>query len=223
MFPGVLGHSLTGQALKAGRWSLDVTNIRDFGLGRHAQVDDSPAGGGAGMVMRADVIAAAIDHVMAQPSATGLPIIYLSPRGTPFNQALAHCYADGPGVVLLAGRFEGVDERVLEARNVHEVSIGDFVLTGGELPAMAVLDACLRLLPGVVGSPDSIQSESFEGGLLEYPQYTRPRVFEGREIPEVLLSGDHARIAAWRKAQSENITALRRPDLLPKTNKKSTD
>jgi tRNA (guanine37-N1)-methyltransferase len=185
--------------------------IRDFGLGRHRTVDDAPAGGGAGMVMRADVLAAAIDHArIAEPEA---PLIYLSPRGERLDQALARELAGGPGVLLVAGRFEGVDERVISARGMREVSIGDYVLSGGELAAMVLIDACVRLLPGVVGAADSLSQESFEANLLEYPHYTKPRDWEGRAIPDVLLSGDHKKVAEWRRQESERLTAERRPDL----------
>lgn len=214
MFPGPLGLSLAGQALKAGTWSLDAIDIRDFGLGRHATVDDHPAGGGAGMVMRADVVAAAIDHARTAAGAAGLPAIYLSPRGRPLTQARARELSSGAGVLLLAGRFEGVDERVIEGRGLEEISIGDYVLSGGELPAMVLIDACVRLIPGVMGKSESLAEESFEGGLLEYPQYTRPREWEGRSIPEPLLSGDHKRIAAWRRGEAERLTRERRPDIL---------
>ncbi len=221
MFPGPLGHSLSGQALKAGLWSLDCVALRDFGHGRHRQVDDTPAGGGAGMVMRADVVAAAVDHALKNHSNANLPRIYLSPRGTPLTQRAAKDLAAGPGVLLLAGRFEGVDERVLEAREFREVSIGDYVLSGGELAAMVLIDACVRLIPGVVGADESLKQESFEGGLLEYPQYTRPREWEGRSIPDVLFSGDHGRIAQWREMLARSLTKARRPDLLgPNTGKK---
>jgi tRNA (guanine37-N1)-methyltransferase len=221
MFPGPLGHSLSGQALEAGLWSLDCIALRDFGEGRHRQVDDTPAGGGAGMVMRADVVAAAVDHALKTQSNSDLPRLYLSPRGTPLTQHAAKDLAAGPGVLLLAGRFEGVDERVLEARDFREVSIGDYVLSGGELAAMVLIDACVRLVPGVIGADESLKHESFEGGLLEYPQYTRPRDWEGRPIPDVLLSGDHGRIARWRDAQARKLTKTRRPDLLdPKTPEK---
>jgi tRNA (guanine37-N1)-methyltransferase len=215
MFPGPLGVSLVGQALEAGVWSLATHQIRDFGLGRHRQVDDTPAGGGAGMVLRADVLGPALDAArLANP---GCPLVYLSPRGRPFDQARAREFAAGPGLVLLAGRFEGVDERVIEARELMEVSIGDYVLSGGELAAMVVIDACVRLLPGVLGAPESLAHESFENWLLEYPQYTRPREWEGLTIPDVLLSGDHKAIEAWRRAQAARITAERRPDLAKKT------
>ncbi len=221
MFPGPLGHSLSGQALEAGLWSLDCVALRDFGEGRHRQVDDTPAGGGAGMVMRADVTAAAVDHALKTQSNSDLARLYLSPRGTPLTQPAAKDLAAGPGVLLLAGRFEGVDERVLEARDFREVSIGDYVLSGGELAAMVLIDACVRLVPGVIGTDESLKHESFEGGLLEYPQYTRPRDWEGRPIPDVLLSGDHGRIARWRDAQARKLTKTRRPDLPdPKTPEK---
>ena len=213
MFPGPLGHSLAGQALEAGLWSLTTHQIRDHGLGRHRAVDDTPAGGGAGMVMRADVIAAAVDAARADVG-NSLPLIYMSPRGEPFTQAIAHELANGPGVMVLAGRFEGVDQRVIEARNMREISIGDYILSGGELAAMVVLDACVRLIPGVIGSAESLAHESFETGLLEHPLYTKPREWEGRSIPEVLLSGDHKRIAEWQEAEARLITTLRRPDLL---------
>lgn len=214
MFPGPLGISLAGQALGAGLWTLSTHQIRDFGLGRHRQVDDTPAGGGAGMVLRADVVGPAIDAVrQADPES---PAIYLSPRGQPFDQAMARELASGPGLILLAGRFEGIDQRVIDARGLREVSIGDYVLSGGELAAMVLIDACVRLLPGVLGTAESLEHESFEGGLLEYPQYTRPREWEGAGIPDVLLSGDHKAIEAWRRAQSQRITAERRPDLLKK-------
>ncbi len=211
MFPGPLGVSLSGQALQAGLWTLDTVAMRDFGVGRHRAVDDTPAGGGAGMVMRADVLAAAIDHARANDA--DAPLIYLSPRGEPLTQALAGELAAGPGALLLAGRFEGIDERVIAARQMREVSIGDYVLSGGELAAMVLIDACVRLLPGVIGAEGSLDEESFEGGLLEYPQYTKPREWEGRAIPDVLLSGDHKKIAAWRRSEAERVTAARRPDL----------
>jgi tRNA (guanine37-N1)-methyltransferase len=211
MFPGPLGTSLVGTALAKGTWSLDARQIREHGIGRHRAVDDSPAGGGAGMVMRADVIAAAIDATRADgPS---LPAIYFTPRGKPLTQARVKTLAGGPGVILLAGRFEGVDQRVIEARGLEEICIGDYVLSGGELAAMVLLDACVRLLPGVLGGADSLAEESFEDGLLEYPQYTKPRVWEERGIPDVLLGGDHKKIAAWRRAESERATRERRPDM----------
>ena len=213
MFPGPLGVSLVGTALAAGIWTLDTLHLREFGLGRHRQVDDTPAGGGAGMVLKPDVVAAAIDAGRA--GNPDLPLIYLSPRGEPLRQPLVRELAAGPGALLLAGRFEGVDERVIEARGLREVSIGDYVLSGGELAAFVLIDACVRLLPGVLGAPESLGDESFENGLLEYPQYTRPREWEGRAIPEVLLSGDHKRIAEWRRQQALALTGARRPDLLP--------
>ena len=211
LFPGPLAASLTGDALKRGLWGLETVALRDFGLGRHRQVDDTPAGGGAGMVLRADVVAAALDAARAR--APEGPAIYLSPRGEVLTQALVRELAAAPGVVLLAGRFEGLDQRVIEARSLREVSIGDYVLSGGELAAMVLIDAVVRLLPGVIGKAASLTEESFEAGLLEYPHYTRPREWEGLAIPEVLLSGDHKRIAEWRRAESERLTRDRRPDL----------
>ena len=211
MFPGPLGVSLVGTALANRLWSFDAHQIRAHGLGKHRTVDDSPAGGGAGMVMRADVIAAAIDAVRARDAAS--PIIYLTPRGKPLTQARVRDFSAGPGVILLAGRFEGIDQRVIDARQMEEISIGDYVLSGGELAAMVLLDACVRLLPGVLGASESLSEESFENGLLEYPQYTRPREWEGHAIPEVLLNGDHKKIAEWRRAESERTTRERRPDL----------
>lgn len=212
LFPGPLAASVVGTALEAGHWRLSSLAIRDFGHGRHRTVDDTPAGGGPGMVMRCDVLAAAIDH--ARSLAPDLPAIYLSPRGETLTQSLVHDLAAGPGMMLLAGRFEGIDERIIAGRNLREISVGDYVLSGGELPAMLLIDACARLLPGVLGDDQSLQQESFEGGLLEYPHYTRPREWEGRQIPDVLLSGDHARIAHWRRQQAEQITESRRPDLM---------
>jgi tRNA (guanine37-N1)-methyltransferase len=217
MFPGPLGTSLAGTALQSKIWSLDTVPIREFGLGRHRSVDDAPAGGGAGMVMRADVLATAIDH--AREGSPDLAGVYLSPRGEPLTQALAHELAAGPGVLLLAGRFEGVDERLIAGRNLREVSIGDYVLSGGEIAAMVLIDACVRLLPGVVGAAGSLDEESFQAGLLEYPQYTKPRDWEGRAIPEILLSGDHKKIAEWRRAEAARITAERRPDLAKRASK----
>jgi tRNA (guanine37-N1)-methyltransferase len=209
MFPGPLGHSLAGRALAEGIWSLDTVQIRDFATDKHRSVDDTPAGGGAGMVMRADVLAAALDSVP-----DGRPKLVMSPRGAPLSQSLVRDLAAGPGVTILCGRFEGIDERLFEARAVIPVSIGDYVLAGGEPAAFALLDACVRLLPGVMGAPSSGEEESFESGLLEYPHYTRPVEWEGRRIPEVLRSGDHAKIAAWRKRMAEEETRLRRPDLI---------
>lgn len=212
MFPGPLGLSLAGQALNSGVWSLATRNIRDHGIGRHKTVDDHPAGGGPGMVMRCDVAAAAIDA--ARAAEPDVPLVYMTPRGTPLTQAIVRNLATGPGVLVLAGRFEGVDQRVLDARQAQEISIGDYVLSGGELAAMVLIDACVRLLPGVVGAESSLSEESFEDGLLEYPHYTRPREWEGRSIPDVLLSGDHRRIAEWRRAERLKVTRERRPDLL---------
>jgi tRNA (guanine37-N1)-methyltransferase len=212
MFPGSLGVSLVGQALENEIWQLDCVDIRDFGLTKHRTVDDTPAGGGAGMVMRADVLAAAIDH--AREDMPDVPLIYMSPRGRPLTQARVRELSAGPGAILLAGRFEGIDQRVIDARGLEEISIGDYVLSGGELAAMVLIDACVRLLPGVLGANASLDEESFESGLLEYPQYTRPREWEGHTIPDVLLSGDHKRMAAWRRAEAERLTRERRPDLL---------
>ncbi|MEJ2517071.1 MAG: tRNA (guanosine(37)-N1)-methyltransferase TrmD [Methyloceanibacter sp.] len=218
MFPGPLGFSLAGKALTEGTWQLDAIDIRDFAQDRHRSVDDTPAGGGAGMVMRADIAAAAIDAAKAA-SPAGTPTIYLSPRGTPLTQAGVEVLAHGPGVILLCGRFEGLDQRVLEARDVVEVSIGDYVLSGGDLAAHVVMDACVRLLPGVVGNEGTHMEESFASGLLEYPHYTRPREWERHAIPDVLLSGDHEKIAAWRREQAEALTKKRRPDLWEKHRK----
>ena len=209
-FPGPLGASLAGDALARGVWALDARDIRHHGRGRHRAVDDTPAGGGPGMVMRADVVAACLDAVPPDDR----PRLYLSPRGAPLCQDRVRRLAAGSGVVALCGRFEGVDERVIAARGLEEVSVGDYVLSGGEIAVMALLDACVRLLPGVMGAGASGIEESFEGGLLEYPHYTRPRDFEGRPIPPALLSGDHARIAAWRHAEALALTRERRPDLL---------
>ena len=212
MFPGPLGVSLAGRALAEGIWSCEAINIRDFATDKHKSVDDTPAGGGAGMVLRADVLAAAVDAARdAQPE---VPILAMTPRGTPVTQARVRDLAAGPGVTILCGRFEGFDERLFEARPaIEQVSMGDIILSGGEVGAMMLLDACIRLLPGVMGAPSSGVEESFESGLLEYPHYTRPATWEGRTIPEVLRSGDHAKIAAWRKHQAEVDTRLRRPDL----------
>ena len=209
MFPGPLGTSLAGRALAEGKWSLAARSIRDHAIDRHRTVDDTPAGGGAGMVLRADVLAAAIDAV-----ADGRPMLAMTPRGAPLIQARVRTLAAGEGAIILCGRFEGFDERIFEARDVEPVSIGDYVLSGGELGAMVLLDACIRLLPGVMGAASSGEEESFDEGLLEYPHYTRPYEWEGRTIPEVLRSGDHAKIAAWRKARSIDDTRLRRPDLI---------
>ncbi|MCP8938689.1 tRNA (guanosine(37)-N1)-methyltransferase TrmD [Alsobacter sp. SYSU M60028] len=212
MFPGPLGLSLAGDALARGLWSLDVRDIRAHGLGRHRAVDDTPAGGGAGMVIRADVLAAAVDEV--SPQGDPRPRLLMSPRGRPLTQARVRQLAAGPGAVLVCGRFEGVDERVIEGRGLEEVSIGDYVLSGGEPAALVLMDACVRLIPGVMGKDASGAEESFENNLLEYPHYTRPREWEGRAIPDVLLSGDHGRIARWRREQAERLTRERRPDLL---------
>jgi len=209
MFPGPLGVSLAGRAMGEGKWSLDAVQIRDFATDKHKSVDDTPAGGGAGMVMRADVLAAAID-ASVRP---GIPLLAMTPRGKPLTQARVRALAAGPGVAILCGRFEGIDERLFEARVIEPVSIGDYILSGGEIGALVLLDACVRLLPGVMGAPSSGDEESFESGLLEYPHYTRPYEWEGRTIPEVLRSGDHAKIAGWRKSRSEIDTRSRRPDL----------
>jgi tRNA (guanine37-N1)-methyltransferase len=209
MFPGPLGASIAGRALGEGLWSCTATNIRDFATDKHKSVDDTPAGGGAGMVLRVDVLAAAVD---AAPG--GLPIVAMTPRGAPVTQSRIRDIAAGPGVIILCGRFEGFDERLFEARpHIEQVSMGDIILSGGEMGALMLLDACIRLLPGVMGAASSGVEESFENGLLEYPHYTRPYEWEGRTIPEVLRSGDHAKIAAWRKTQAEIDTRLRRPDL----------
>ena len=213
MFPGPLGLSLAGDALDAGRWALEARQIREHGLGKHRRVDDTPAGGGPGMVMRADVVAAALDA--AAPAGDPRPLLLMSPRGRPLTQARVRDLAAGAGVVVLCGRFEGIDERVIDARRLEEVSVGDYVLSGGEIAALALLDACIRLLPGVMGAAASETEESFEAGLLEYPHYTRPREWEGRVIPDVLLGGNHAAIARWRRDEAERITRERRPDLLP--------
>jgi tRNA (guanine37-N1)-methyltransferase len=211
MFPGPLDVSLIGKARANGIWSLDVHDIREHGLGKHRTVDDTPAGGGPGMVMRADVAAAAIDATRAD--APSSPLVYLSPRGAPLTQARVRALSAGPGVTLLCGRFEGLDERALEARRIEEVSLGDFVLAGGEIAAMALIEAVVRLLPGALGAEASPAEESFEQGLLEYPQYTRPQTFEGLDIPAVLNSGHHGEVSRWRREQAEALTRKRRPDL----------
>ena len=211
VFPGPLGAALAGRGLDSELWRLETVDIRRFARDKHGTVDDHPFGGGAGMVMRPDVLAAAIDSVPAAEG--GVPRFLLSPRGAPLTQDRVKELAGGPGILLICGRFEGVDERVLEGRGVSELSVGDYVLSGGEIAAMAVIDACVRLLPGVVGRPSSLVEESFEDDLLEYPQYTRPRLFEGRAVPEVLLSGNHAAVRAWRRAQAEHVTRTRRADL----------
>jgi tRNA (guanine37-N1)-methyltransferase len=210
MFPGPLGVSLAGKALATGLWALEARDIRDSATDRHRSVDGTPAGGGPGMVLRADILAAAID---AANIAAGRPRLLMSPRGRPLTQSLARELADSPGPLIVCGRFEGVDQRVIDARNLEEVSIGDYVLSGGEIAAMAVIDACVRLLPGVMGKAESASEESFSTPLLEYPQYTRPQLFEGHPIPEILTSGDHAKVAAWRTAEAEALTRARRPDL----------
>jgi tRNA (guanine37-N1)-methyltransferase len=209
IFPGPLSASLAGKALAAGTWSLEVADIRTFAADKHRSVDDTPAGGGPGMVMKPDVLARAIDTVATDTR----PRLILSPRGTPLTQARVEALARGPGAILVCGRFEGIDERVIAGRGLEEVSIGDYVLSGGEIAAMTLIDACVRLLPGVMGAPHSAADESFAEGLLEYPHYTRPQLWEGRPIPEVLISGDHAKIAAWRRAEAERLTRERRPDL----------
>jgi tRNA (guanine37-N1)-methyltransferase len=213
MFPGPLGVSLAGKALASGLWQLEARDIRDSATDRHRSVDDTPAGGGAGMVLRADIAAAAIDAAETGLSRNVWPVLALSPRGRLFDQARARALAAGPGVTLLCGRFEGIDERLFAARAVEEVSLGDFVLTGGEIAAQALIDACVRLIPRVLGNPDSPVEESFSSGLLEHPHYTRPTDWEGHAIPEILLSGHHGRIAAWRQDQAERLTKERRPDL----------
>jgi tRNA (guanine37-N1)-methyltransferase len=211
MFPGPLGLSLAGKALAGGLWALDLVDIRDHARDKHRSVDDTPAGGGPGMVMRADVLARATDAVAAPGDSR--PRLLMSPRGAPLTQARVEALAQGLGVIVLCGRFEGVDERVIAARNLEEISVGDYVLSGGEIAALALIDACVRLIPGVMGEQASGAEESFAEGLLEYPQYTRPQDFEGRTIPEILTSGDHAKIAAWRRAEAERLTRARRPDL----------
>src|SRR5580692_8626413 len=209
MFPGPLGVSLAGRALAAGVWMLEARDIRASATDRHRSVDDTPAGGGPGMVLRADILAAAVDGA----DAGSLPRLLMSPRGRPLTQSRVRELASGPGALIVCGRFEGVDQRVIEARQLEEISIGDYVLSGGEIAAMALIDACVRLLPGVMGKAESASEESFSESLLEYPQYTRPQTFEGRQIPEILTSGDHAKVAAWRRAEAEALTQARRPDL----------
>ena len=209
MFPGPLAVSLCGKALATGLWSLQIVDIRDFASDKHRSVDDTPAGGGPGMVMKPDVLARAIDATATDAR----PRLLLSPRGMPLTQGRVEALCRGPGAMLVCGRFEGIDERVIAGRGLEEVSIGDYVLSGGEIAAMTLIDACVRLLPGVMGAPDSAADESFAEGLLEYPQYTRPQSWEGRPIPEVLISGDHVKVAAWRRAEAERLTRERRPDL----------
>jgi len=211
MFPGPLGISLAGRALTEEKWACEPLQIRDFAMDRHKSVDDTPAGGGAGMVLRADILARAVDHALEQRP--DLPVLAMTPRGAPITQARVRALAGGPGVTILCGRFEGFDERLFDGRPIEQMSMGDIILSGGEIGALMLLDACIRLLPGVMGAASSGVEESFESGLLEYPQYTRPAMWEGRMIPEVLRSGDHAKIAAWRKQQAETDTRLRRPDL----------
>lgn len=211
MFPGPLGMSLAGRALEEGKWSCSPVHIRDFATDKHRTVDDTPAGGGAGMVLKPDILAAAVDHALAKQP--GAPVLAMTPRGKPVTQARIRELAAGQGVTILCGRFEGFDERIFDARPIEQVSMGDIILSGGEIGALMLLDACIRLLPGVMGAASSGDDESFEQGLLEYPHYTRPQLWEGREIPEVLRSGDHAKIAAWRKQRAEDDTRLRRPDL----------
>ncbi|ALR22131.1 MULTISPECIES: tRNA (guanosine(37)-N1)-methyltransferase TrmD [Sphingobium] len=211
IFPGPLGHSLAGRALAEGRWVCDPIHIRDFAADRHRTVDDTPAGGGAGMVLRVDILASAVDHALERRP--DLPVIAMTPRGAPVTQARVRDLAAGPGATILCGRFEGFDERIFEGRPVEQLSMGDIILSGGEMGALMLLDACVRLLPGVMGAASSGDEESFESGLLEYPHYTRPAEWEGRTIPQVLRSGDHAKIAAWRKQRAEDDTRLRRPDL----------
>ena len=212
LFPGPLGASVIGRGLSDGLWLLRATQLRDFATDRHRTVDDTPSGGGAGLVLKPDILARAIDSV--SPANDARPRLLMSPRGTPLTQKRVHELAEGPGAVIVCGRFEGVDQRVIEARNLEEVSIGDYVLAGGEVAAMVLLEAVVRLIPGVLGAKESHEQDSFENGLLEYPQYTRPQVFEGRDIPAVLTSGDHGRVEKWRRAESEALTRRRRPDLL---------
>jgi tRNA (guanine37-N1)-methyltransferase len=220
MFPGTLGQSLAGRALNSGLWELDVTQIRDFATGKHKNVDDTPSGGGAGMVLRADVMGRAIDVV--SPQGDPRPRLMMSPRGRPLTQQRVRSLKDGPGVVIVCGRFEGLDQRVIDARNLEEVSIGDYVLSGGEVAAQVLLDAIVRLLPGVMGNDVSGDTESFETGLLEHPHYTRPAQWEGLDIPDVLASGNHGKIEEWRREQAEKLTKERRPDLIAALAKKNT-
>jgi len=219
VFPGPLGASLCGKALAAGFWSLQIVDIRDFATDKHRSVDDTPAGGGPGMVMKPDVLGRAIDATASDAR----PRLLLSPRGTPLTQSRVEALCCGPGAILVCGRFEGIDERVIAGRGLEEVSIGDYVLSGGEIAAMTLIDACVRLLPGVMGAPHSAADESFAEGLLEYPQYTRPKLWEARPIPEVLISGDHAKVAAWRRAEAERLTRERRPDLWAALSRRSGD
>ena len=219
IFPGPLSLSLAGDALKRDVWNIEAKDIRPFGLGRHRAVDDTPAGGGPGMVMRADVLAAAIDAAASPDDLR--PRLLMTPRGTPLTQQRVHALAKGPGAIILCARFEGVDERIIQARHLEEVSIGDYILSGGEIAALTLIDACVRLLPGVMGEEASGLEESFENGLLEYPHFTRPRIFEGRDIPEVLTSGNHAKIEEWRLEESLKLTKARRPDLITRQEKKN--
>lgn len=228
MFPGPLGESLAGKALRDGIWALQAVDIRGYAKDRHGTVDDAPFGGGAGMVMKPDVLSAALEAVSAMPGMAEAPKVLLSPRGVPFDQARGRKLAAGPGVVLVCGRFEGVDERVIEAHALEEISVGDFVLSGGEIAAMTVMDCCVRLLPGVMGEPQSASEESFEDGLLEYPHYTRPACWVGpdgieRRVPEILVSGHHGRVAEWRTRQREEITRRRRPDLWARRSAQGTN
>ncbi len=218
-FPGPLGASLAGRALSDGVWGFETINLREFGIGRHLNVDDTPAGGGPGMVLRADVCAAAIDH--ARQTAPDLPLLVMSPRGAPLTQSRVRALAAGPGALVMCGRFEAIDERVIAARGGEEISMGDYILSGGEVAALALLDAVIRLLPGVMGATASGDDESFENGLLEYPHYTRPAQFEGHLIPEILVSGDHGAVQRWRLDQAEKLTRARRPDLWAQYRKKS--
>ena len=213
MFPGPLGHSLAGKALAASIWALETLDLRAFAGNRHGTVDDAPFGGGPGLVMRPDVVDAALDYTLSRNTEVARPVIYMSPRGKVLDQERARALAEGPGVIVLCGRYEGVDERVLEARAIEEVSLGDFVLSGGEPAALAMLDAAVRLLPGVMGAEESLEEESFSSGLLEYPHYTRPQIWAGRAVPDVLVSGHHERVRIWRHARAEEITKTRRPDL----------
>jgi tRNA (guanine37-N1)-methyltransferase len=221
VFPGPLGASLAGKAMASGAWSLDVVDIRGFATDKHRSVDDTPAGGGPGMVMKADVLARAIDATAADERTNQRPRLLLSPRGAPLRQERVEALAAGTGAILICGRFEGIDERLIAGRALEEISIGDYVLSGGEVAAVVLIDACVRLLPGVMGAPSSRTEESFSEGLLEYPQYTRPQLWEGRPIPEVLLSGDHGKIAAWRRSEAERLTRERRPDLWARRGRES--
>ena len=218
MFPGPLSKSLSGKALEKGIWSLNVLNIRDYGLGKHSEVDDKPYGGGPGMIIRADVLDRAIKEGL-EKTEDDLPLVYLSPKGRLLNQKTVNSFAQGKGVSIICGHFEGVDQRIIESRNIEEISIGDFVLSGGETAAFILLDAILRLIPGIIGNKESVNEESFENGLLEYPHYTKPQIWEEKNVPNVLLSGDHAKIKDWRLSQSEAITRDRRPDLWQKYKK----